>query len=685
MKCQTVVVSVVIVVISSIASFAREKGEAIRVSPKEIEIELTREEARVSGGEDLGKIIIQDGWDNQLRLTSVQTSTNVAAVVYDLTHRFPGGSAEHGFRIDTRLKPTDQVGTLKEWVKVSTSHPDFATITIPITYHVLAGVQAIPRTLLVNRFLDEESTKAVRLTTSAREGLEIQQATADAPWLSVTPSRVDANTIDLRISVAEQSGGDILRSAITVRMTRPEIAQIVVPVVILPRVARDDPRLLAVIATANRLNREVLSSFRCQYTSTFSRPGRREIHQTHRYGFAGDREYHQIEIAGAPDEALHYVRNGRQARLRPGSTVVVIGNRDRVKGSDDLFAAAADAAGYVIPNLDHLNPEYYRVSSVREDASGGHRQIIVTIEERLAATTKAASRHTLTVHLSVEHGLLPVQIDQQPPEGAGLADSFTRKAAVTRILKFETQGGVFYLPAEFHHETYRSGKLIDRAYSNVNEESIEINTVLPRDAAWIAIRPDDTVADAGLAPPSSRSPVQITIPGVRDFWGAKTSFRTPRGDTMEAKIIFGQEFAPTQAASLVGRRLPSPPDLDIELSTDRYQGKMLLLCFFDLGQRSSRHCIDALAQQTEALQQQGVTIVAIQAAPIDESVWKTWIKERSAELSFGQVRKDAEKVKAAWGVQSLPCLILTDKDHIIRMAGFGLDELQNRIEEVAKK
>ena len=50
------------------------------------------------------------------------------------------------------------------------------------------------------------------------------------------------------------------------------------------------------------------------------------------------------------------------------------------------------------------------------------------------------------------------------------------------------------------------------------------------------------------------------------------------------------------------------------------------------------------------------------------------------ESPVGQVRQDVEKVKLAWGVQSLPWLILTDRDHVVRAEGFPVDELEARIQ-----
>jgi protocatechuate 3,4-dioxygenase beta subunit len=146
----------------------------------------------------------------------------------------------------------------------------------------------------------------------------------------------------------------------------------------------------------------------------------------------------------------------------------------------------------------------------------------------------------------------------------------------------------------------------------------------------------------------------------------------------EVKIILGQKSSHTSRVSLLGKPLPNWKDL-IDLDSEPTKGQPILLCFFDLGQRSSRHCIDVLAGQTEALQRKGVIVAGIQAAATDEDTWKTWIKQRGGKLRFGRVGKDLKEVKSAWGVQSLPWLILADKNRIVRAEGFGVDELPSRI------
>jgi peroxiredoxin len=106
----------------------------------------------------------------------------------------------------------------------------------------------------------------------------------------------------------------------------------------------------------------------------------------------------------------------------------------------------------------------------------------------------------------------------------------------------------------------------------------------------------------------------------------------------------------------------------------------MLVCFFDMEQRPSRHCLTQLAKQANQLKQKGVTVVAVQAAKVHEDKLNEWAKKNNIPFPVGSIEGDEEKARFAWGVKSLPWLILTDNKHIVRAEGFGLTELDGKIE-----
>lgn len=143
-----------------------------------------------------------------------------------------------------------------------------------------------------------------------------------------------------------------------------------------------------------------------------------------------------------------------------------------------------------------------------------------------------------------------------------------------------------------------------------------------------------------------------------------------------------QPYMPRRAASLKGRPLPPLKDLGIDLPADA-EGKMLLVCFWDMGQRPSRYGLTQLAAQAAQLGEKGVTVVAVHAAEVEGDAWSQWIEKNKISFPAGAIAGDIEKTKFAWGVASLPHLILTDKKHTVVAEGLSLDDLDTQIAAVA--
>jgi hypothetical protein len=156
-------------------------------------------------------------------------------------------------------------------------------------------------------------------------------------------------------------------------------------------------------------------------------------------------------------------------------------------------------------------------------------------------------------------------------------------------------------------------------------------------------------------------------------------FLDAQGGDRDVKVVLGRESAHEEWKPLLDKPLPDGKDL-IDLKPEQTQGKRMLLCFADLSQRPSRHCVDVLAKQAEMLKQKDLIVAVIQVGAPDEAA-KTWIKERAGAFLLGQTKADAEKVKSMWAVRSLPWLILADEAHVVRAEGFSVSE----IDEALKK
>ncbi|MBN1359261.1 MAG: carboxypeptidase regulatory-like domain-containing protein [Sedimentisphaerales bacterium] len=136
------------------------------------------------------------------------------------------------------------------------------------------------------------------------------------------------------------------------------------------------------------------------------------------------------------------------------------------------------------------------------------------------------------------------------------------------------------------------------------------------------------------------------------------------------------------AAPLVGNRLPSFEGIAVELFEEQTKGQAMLLCFFDYQQRPSRNTVMQLVRQAEALKQEGLMVAVIQAAQTERAALAAWVKDNNVSFPVGTITADIEATRGVWRVQSLPWLILSDEDHIVRAEGFGLDELRAKIEEM---
>jgi len=137
--------------------------------------------------------------------------------------------------------------------------------------------------------------------------------------------------------------------------------------------------------------------------------------------------------------------------------------------------------------------------------------------------------------------------------------------------------------------------------------------------------------------------------------------------------------------SLVGENLPDFDSIKINIATNQTQDKRILICFFDMNQRSSRHCLRQLNKRAQELKAKDVSVIAVQIPKVAEEMIIEWAKDQNIYFSVGMVRVDEEEIRFSWGVKSLPWLILTNKQHIVIAEGFNLDELEDKIKTITEK
>lgn len=139
---------------------------------------------------------------------------------------------------------------------------------------------------------------------------------------------------------------------------------------------------------------------------------------------------------------------------------------------------------------------------------------------------------------------------------------------------------------------------------------------------------------------------------------------------------------PREPESLIGRPLPKLDNMKTEFNLKQAEGKAVLVCFLDINEQPSQHCIEQLVKQAEQFEQKEIIIVAIQASKVEQKVLEEWAKKHNVPFPVGMIEDEVEKTRFAWGVRAQPWLILTDKEHIVR-AEVGLSELDQKIKEAS--
>jgi len=178
-------------------------------------------------------------------------------------------------------------------------------------------------------------------------------------------------------------------------------------------------------------------------------------------------------------------------------------------------------------------------------------------------------------------------------------------------------------------------------------------------------------------------PIQLSANSQRGGYGNVTA---AGGDTnivirIGASAVV-QRAAP-QSASLKGKPLPDLAPLGLT-PADAPADQPLLLVLFDAEQRPSRRALRLLGEQVGALKEKGVSVVVVHAGSMADEAFKAWKQEAAVTFPIGCLKGEDEKTRASWGAGALPWLILTDKAHRVTAEGFDLDELDAKVNAVAK-
>jgi len=138
------------------------------------------------------------------------------------------------------------------------------------------------------------------------------------------------------------------------------------------------------------------------------------------------------------------------------------------------------------------------------------------------------------------------------------------------------------------------------------------------------------------------------------------------------------EYKP-EPLDLVGKMLPEFAEIGVSFPSEQAKDKRVLVCFWDMQQRPSRHYLMKLAEKAGILADKGITVLCIHASNAEAKTIEEWMIDSNIPFPTKTMVTDSEKARYAWGIKSLPWLILTDQEHNVEANGFSLAELDERI------
>jgi hypothetical protein len=154
----------------------------------------------------------------------------------------------------------------------------------------------------------------------------------------------------------------------------------------------------------------------------------------------------------------------------------------------------------------------------------------------------------------------------------------------------------------------------------------------------------------------------------------------------EPKVVADKQghllkYEPDKGILPVVKTLPRFKMFDLKFEPDETKDKMILLCFFDIKQ-ASQECAFSLVERASDLAEKDVLVILVDATGREKKQIDDWIKRHSIKVGVGRLHKKLhEEIRQAWGIETLPRLVLTDRNHVIVAEGFALEELEGKIKE----
>lgn len=139
---------------------------------------------------------------------------------------------------------------------------------------------------------------------------------------------------------------------------------------------------------------------------------------------------------------------------------------------------------------------------------------------------------------------------------------------------------------------------------------------------------------------------------------------------------------PPKRKSLKGKPMPDWNDLGLSMNPEPFLDKPMLICFWAMEQRPSRRFVMQMTKQVQTLDDHGVGVLLVHVNGIEQETLDQWLKKNQIPFVSCIIQGDFEKRKGQCRVESLPWLILTDREHVVQAEGFGMSELDVELKQV---
>ncbi len=189
---------------------------------------------------------------------------------------------------------------------------------------------------------------------------------------------------------------------------------------------------------------------------------------------------------------------------------------------------------------------------------------------------------------------------------------------------------------------------------------------------------------AGVCTGRIRISANSRVEGTYIYGNVETDGGATDVEIILAERSSGQRYVPKKPRPLAGKPLPELKELGIELPAEA-EGKMLLVCFWDMNQRPSRYCVRQLMNRAAQWEEKKVAVILVQAAETEEGALEQWAEKSEVSFPLGRIAGDVEKTRFKWAVVSLPHLILTDAAHKVVAEGFSVREVDEKIEKASSQ